>query len=212
MFLKRFKTTLLFLFSITSFAGTIAVTEHYREFKTSGSDETLYLVDGLIIGSKKEDIALFEPTDSTLWNWKVSGNGFDGSVQLFVSKERGIGWKFALDGDSLKAIISTDYHNTHDPRLISMTTGFVSGLFCVENFEPDCNSSFVVYSLKNSWDADVEYTGKYALEINSTSPCGKGHWKVKEGKLKIPVKVQYASIFIAVMTQNIRHLFRNFEL
>lgn len=152
-------------------------------------------------------MTIFERTDSLFRNWKISGGGNEGSAQLFVSDERGVGWVIGMDGDSMKVLIARDYRNVQDPRLISISTNFISGLFILENFEPQCNSAFKVYSLKNSWDADVEYTGKYALEIENSKPCSDGTWKTKIGKLKMSRKVLYATIFAAVTTQNLRYLF-----
>lgn len=209
MFLKRLKLIFLLFCSTTAFSGGIGIETRYTSFTQDGKDESL--IEYLALGPKNDQV-VFEKTDSSFRNWNVSGAGYEGHVKLFLSKDRGIGWSFYLGEDSLKAIIARDYRNTSSPGMISMTASFIAGLFIVENFEPDCNSYFKVYSLKNSWDADVEYTGKYALEISSTDPCGDGNWQAKTGKLKMPQKVLYSSIFCAVMSQNIRILFKNFVL
>lgn len=211
MFLKRLSLLFLVYSSLSVLSAGIPVSVKYVNQNVAGETAPVYLVESISIGAKTSLVS-FEKTDSLFRNWKISGEGFDGSAKLFVSKERGIGWNIGMDGDSLKVLIARDYKNTNDPRLISITTNFVSGLFIVENFEPDCNSYFKVYSLKNSWDADVEYTGNYALEMESSNPCLDGKWKTKTGKLKVHQKVIYGAIFTAIMTQNIRHLFKNFEL
>lgn len=211
MFLKRLSVLFLLSLSTSGFSGGIPVSVRYVTQTGADQTEPFYLAEYISIGPK-DQLVTFERTDSLFRNWKISGNGFDGTANLFVSKERGIGWQIGLDGDSLKVLIARDYKNTADPRIISITTSFISGLFIVENFEPTCNSYFKVYSLKNSWDADVEYTGNYALEIESSNPCADGSWKTKTGKLKVPKKVLYATIFTAVMTQNLRYLFKDFAL
>ncbi|MBK7129209.1 MAG: hypothetical protein IPM74_08170 [Crocinitomicaceae bacterium] len=207
--MKRLKLFILCFSTITAFSAGIGIETRYSSFSLDGKDE--YLIEYLAVGPKNDQV-VFEKTDSLFRNWKVTGIGYDGMVKLFISKERGIGWSFYLGEDSLKAMIARDYRNTSSPGMISMTASFIAGLFIVENFAPECNSYFKVYSLKNSWDADVEYTGKYALEISTTEPCGEGSWQAKTGKLKMPQKVLYASIFCAAMSQNIRHLFKNFVL
>lgn len=204
MFLKRFHLIAV-LYSIQVFAGGLQIQAEYEPYITKKGDE-VYLINQFSIGSGA-DLVNFEKVDTGFWNWKISGNTYDGNALLFNNPERGVGWLIKAGDDSLKIIIARDVRNTRDPRIISMTTSFVSGLFIVENFEAECNSYFKVYALKNSWDADVEYTGKYALEIANSSPCSDGKWKVKQGKLKVPDKILYFSIFAAVMTQNVRYLF-----
>jgi len=212
MLLKRFVLLFSVLFSFSAISAGIKVETRYLRQTLRNETEMVDLVEQITISSK-ETTVIFEKTDSLFRKWKVTGGPiYDGTVDLFVSKERGIGWLFKLGDDSLKAVIARDYRNTSDPRLISITTNFVAGLFFVENFEPKCNSQFAVYSLKNSWDADVEYTGDYALEIESSDPCGDGQWKVSTGKLKMLRKIQFAAIFVAIMTQNIRLLFKGFVL
>lgn len=211
MFLKRFIFILFAINSLTALTAGIKVKTEYAQESLKNQSELVSLINKMTMTSK-ETVVVFEKTDSLYRKWKVSGTNFDGAIELFVSKTRGIGWLFKLGDDSLKAVIARDYRNTNDPRLISITTNFVSGLFLVENFEPDCNSQFAVYSLKNSWDADVEYTGDYALEMFSSNPCGEGQWKIKTGKLKMMRKIQFAAIFTAAMTQNIRLLFKDFVL
>lgn len=211
MFLKRLSLLFFLYLSTSGFSGGIPVFVRYVTQGSADQSEPFYLAEFISIGPK-DQLVTFERTDSLYRNWKITGNGFDGSANLFVSKERGIGWQIGLDGDSLKVLIARDYKNTNDPRIISITTSFVAGLFILENFEPDCNSYFKVYSLKNSWDADVEYTGNYGLEIESSNPCADGSWKTKTGKLKVPKKVLYVTIFTAVMTQNLRYLFKDFTL
>jgi hypothetical protein len=211
MFLKRFALLFLLSASTSMYAGGIPVSVSYVSEKLTNHAEPVYLATSVTMGSKSEAIT-FEKTDSSYRNWKISGAGFDGSALLFQTKERGIGWQIGMDGDSLKILIARDVKNAGDPRLISITTNFVSGLFMLENFEPRCNSYFKLYSLKNSWDADVEYTGAYAFEMESSNPCGDGNWKIKTGKLKVQQKVIYASIFTAIMTQNIRALFKDSAL
>jgi hypothetical protein len=211
MFLKRLGLLFLLSASLTMYSGGIPVAATYVNQKLSNQAESVYLVQSLSIGTKASLVS-FENTDSLYRNWKISGNGFDGSANLFVSKERGIGWQIGMDGDSMKVLIARDLKNAADPRLISITTTFVSGLFILENFEPTCNSYFKLYALKNSWDADVEYVGAYAFEMESSSPCSDGSWKVKTGKLKVHQKVVYAAIFSAVMAQNIRLLFKDYVL
>ncbi len=193
------------------YSGGIPVAATYVNQKLSNQTESVYLVQSLSIGTKA-CLVSFEKTDSLYRNWKISGTGFEGSANLFVSKERGIGWQIGMDGDSLKVLIARDLKNAADPRLISITTSFVSGLFMLENFEPTCNSYFKLYALKNSWDVDVEYVGDYAFEMESSNPCSDGSWKVKTGKLKVHQKVVYAAIFSAVMAQNIRLLFKDYVL
>jgi hypothetical protein len=193
------------------YSGGIPVSVNYVNQQLSNQPASVYLIESVSIGSKATRVS-FENTDSLYRNWKISGVGFDGSAKLFVSKERGIGWQIGMDGDSLKVLIARDIKNAGDPRLISITTNFVSGLFMLENFEPACNSYFKLYSLKNSWDSDVEYVGAYAFEIESSNPCSNGSWKVKTGKLKVHQKVVYAAVFSALMSQNIRLLFKDYVL
>lgn len=211
MFLKRFVLPFLISTSLSTYSGGIPVSVGYVNQKLTNQPEPVFLVESLTIGPKATMVS-FENRDSTYRNWKITGEGFDGSAQLFVSKERGIGWQIGMDGDSLKVLIARDPKNAGDPRLISISTNFVSGLFMLENFEPLCNSYFKLYALKNSWDADVEYIGEYAFEMVSANPCSDGNWKVKTGKLKLHQKVVYAAIFTAVMTQNIRALFKGYVL
>jgi hypothetical protein len=211
MFLKRLGLLFLLSASLTMYSGGIPVSATYVNQKLSNQTESVYLVQSLSIGTKTSLIS-FENTDSLYRNWKILGTGFEGSANLFVSKERGIGWQIGMDGDSMKVLIARDFKNAADPRLISITTSFVAGLFMLENFEPTCNSNFKLYALKNSWDADVEYVGAYAFEMESSNPCSDGSWKVKTGKLKVHQKVVYAAIFSAVMAQNIRLLFKDYVL
>jgi len=211
MFLKRFLLLCILVGSYSCFSGKIPVSVRYSAESVKGQNSEIHLIEWLSIGPKGSE-AVFEKSDSLFREWKVTGNGYDGSATLFVSKERGIGWVFKCGDDSLKALIARDYRNTNDPRILSITTSFVSGLFIVENFEPDCNSYFRMYALKNSWDADVEYTGPIALEIESSDPCGDGSWHTKTGKLKVPEKIMRVAIFTAVMTHNIRYLFKDFTL
>ena len=157
-------------------------------------------------------VVTFEKADSLFRQWKVTGPNYDGTVTLFLSKSRGIGWLFKLGEDSLKAVIARDYRNSASPGLISITTNFVAGLYLLQNRDADCNGHFAVYSLKNTWDADVEYTGAYALEMQSSDPCGDGQWKISMGKLKMIRKIQFAAIFTGIMSQNIRHLFKDYVL
>lgn len=209
MFINRLTTSFFCLcFLSTSYAG-IKVKVQYEQQTLRNETTPVDLVNHLEITSGDVSISI-DKTDELFRNWTVKGNKYDGEINLFVSKERGIGWAFQFDGDSIKAIIASDYKNVRDPRLISLTTDFTAGLFFIENFELECNSSFAVYSVNNSWDTDVEYTGKYAFEIQSSKPCGAGAWKIKTGKLKINQKLQFATIFTAIMTQNIRHLFRDY--
>ena len=211
MFLKRFLSISLFLFSLSSISAGIKVkTEYTRQF-VKGTPEEVALVNKITM-TCKEVVVVFEKTDDAYRKWKVTGPNFDGGIELYVSKTRGIGWLFKFGEDSLKAVIAKDYKNTFDPRIISITTNFVAGLFFVENRTPECNSRFVVYSVKNSWDSDVEYTGDYALDMYHSMPCGEGQWKVRVGKLKMQRKILFASIFTAVMTPNIRLLFKDFVL
>lgn len=211
MFLKRLLTLFLIGLSFSVIAAKIPVLVKYSTLTLSNNEKPVDLVEWISIGAKGNEV-VFEKTDSLYRNWKISGNGYEGNARLFVSKERGIGWTIRSGEDSLKVLIARDYKNTNDPRIISISTSFISGLFIVENFEPDCNSNFRVYSLKNSWDADVEYTGAYALEMQHSDPCAAGHWTVKTGKLKIPEKVLYMAVFTGIMTQNIRHLFKDFSI
>ncbi|MBK6950785.1 MAG: hypothetical protein IPO32_13280 [Crocinitomicaceae bacterium] len=211
MFLKRLGLLIILTASFTTYSGGIPVSVSYVNQKSANQAESVDLVKAVTIGSKAT-LVNFENTDSLFRIWKISGAGFDGSAQLFVSKERGIGWQIGMDGDSLKVLIARDLKNASDPRLISITTNFVAGLFMLENFEPTCNSYFKLYALKNSWDADVEYVGAYAFEMESSSPCSSGSWKVKTGKLKVHTKVVYAAIFSAIMTHNIRPLFKDYVL
>ncbi len=211
MFLKRLSLHILLSASITTYSGGLPVSATYVNQKVASFNESVYLVKSVSIGSKETQVS-FENTDSLFRSWKISGSGYDGSAKLFVSKERGLGWQIGMDGDSLKVLIARDLKNAADPRLISITTSFVSGLFMLENFEPSCNSHFKLYALKNSWDADVEYVGAYAFEMESSNPCFDGDWKVKTGKLKVHQKVVYAAIFSAIMAQNIRVLFKDYVL
>lgn len=211
MFLKRLGLLILLSASLATYSGVIPVSVSYVNQKLTNQVESVYLVKTFTIGSKATLVS-FENTDSLFRNWKISGDGFDGAAQLFVSKERGIGWQIGMDGDSVKVLIARDLKNAQDPRLISITTNFVAGLFMLENFEPSCNSHFKLYALKNSWDADVEYVGEYAFQMEASSPCSNGGWKVKTGKLKVHSKVVYAAIFSAIMAQNIRLLFKDYVL
>jgi hypothetical protein len=211
MFWKRLALLILLSASLATYSGVIPVFVSYVNQKLANQVESVYLVKTVTIGSKATLVS-FENTDSLFRNWKISGGGFDGAAQLFVSKERGIGWQIGMDGDSVKVLIARDLKNAQDPRLISITTNFVAGLFMLENFEPGCNSHFKLYALKNSWDADVEYVGEYAFQMESSSSCSNGSWKVKTGKLKIHSKVVYAAIFSAIMAQNIRLLFKDYVL
>jgi len=211
MFLKRFLFISTLFFSLPSISAGIKVRAEYASEKLANQPENVSLINKMTI-TLKETIVVFEKTDSLYRKWKVTGSGYEGGIELFISKTRGIGWLIKMGDDSLKAIIARDYRNTADPRLISITTNFISGIYFVENFEAECNSQFAVYSLKNSWDADLEYTGAYAFEMFSSNPCGEGQWKIKPGKLKMPLKIQIAAVFIGAMTQNIKHLFKDFVL
>lgn len=205
MFLKRLLLLALIGFAFFATAGKLPVSVSYQPVVFRSGAGPISLVDRLTVGSK-ESLVQFERTDSLFRNWKISGVGYDGSASLFVSRERGAGWIIRSGEDSLKVLIARDFKNANDPRMISITTSFVSGLFILENNDPDCNSAFRVYSLKNSWDADVEYTGEYALYLSNSDPCEEGDWTAKTGKLKLPQKVLVMAVFTAVMTQNVRYL------
>ena len=210
MFIKRFLFCFLFFCYAINLSAGIKLKVTYEQQTLRNESEAVDLINHVEITSADNSISI-DKTDPLFRNWIVKGNKFDGTINLFVSKERGIGWNFQFDGDSIRAIIASDYKNVRDPRLISLTTDFMAGLYFIENFDADCNSSFAIYSVQNTWDTDVEYTGKYALEIQSSKPCGAGSWKVKQGKLKMVQKLHFATIFTAIMCQNIRHLFRDYN-
>ncbi|MBK9191938.1 MAG: hypothetical protein IPM77_10720 [Crocinitomicaceae bacterium] len=208
---KRFLIVFGLIFPLVGLAGGIPVNVRYVSQVISNQSSPVDLIEAVNIGPK-EGMVSFEKTDSSFRNWKISGNAFDGGASLFVNKERGVGWLVKAGDDSLKVLIARDYRNAASPAVISITTSFISGLYIIENVSSDCNNSFKVYSLKNSWDADVEYTGKYAIEMEHTNPCGTGKWIVKTGGLKIPKKIMYVAVFAAAMSQNVRFIVKDLVL
>ncbi|MBL7897916.1 MAG: hypothetical protein JNJ99_05225 [Crocinitomicaceae bacterium] len=199
------------VFPFIGMCGGIPVSVRYTSQAISNQSSPVDLIDALNIGSK-EGMIRFENKDSTFRNWKISGNGYDGGASLFVNKDRGVGWLIKAGDDSLKVLIARDYRNAASPAVISITTSFIAGLYIVENTSAECNNSFKLYALKNSWDADVEYTGKYALEMEHTNPCGSGKWVVKSGGLKIPQKIMYVAVFAAAMSQNVKYIVKDIVL
>jgi len=170
-------------------------------------DSTLVVNEVQIESGENKMIA--KVSDSLYMHWKVSGSKFDGTIDLFVSQKRGVGWQFVFGQDSLRAIIAADYRNSGDPHLVSITTNFIAGIAMLENIEPECQSSFRTYTIKNSWDADVEYNGNYAFELQNNKPCSEGKWKVKLGKLKMNEKIKFAALFTAVTLPNLRYLLKS---
>jgi hypothetical protein len=211
MLVKRFILLVFIVVSYTAYCGGIKVKTAYVARILRDETTPVYLVEKLTV-STKELVVTFEKTDDLFRKWKVTGPNYDGAVELFVSSDRGIGWLFKLGDDSLKAIIARDYKTSGSPGLISITTNFMAGLYILENRDGKCNGEFALYSIKNSWEADVEYTGHYAFEMVSYDPCNDTQWKVSTGKLKMVRKIQFAAIFTAVMSNNIKHLFRDFVL
>lgn len=204
-------TLLLLSFYSLSHAGKIKVNTTHEIVTLNQKDGPVALVESILM-KFKETAVFIGKSDSTFWNWEVKGDHVDGYIELFVSEERGVGWDFYMGRDTLKVLISTDYKNTNDPRLLSLTGTIDGSLYYIENQEPDCNSKFQVYELVNPEDSDVEYTGDYALEIETNLPCANGKWKVKSGKQIISYKIQAAAIFTGMMVQNVRHLLKYFVL
>lgn len=199
------------MFSLIGLSGGIPVNVRYVSQSISNQSGPVDLIEAVHIGPK-DQLVSFEKSDSSFRNWKITGNNFDGAASLFVNKERGVGWFIKAGEDSLKVLIARDYRNAGSPAVISITTSFISGLYIVENTASDCNSSFKVYALKNSWDADVEYTGKYALVMEHSNPCSKGKWIVKTGGLKIPLKIIYVAVFAGTMSQNVQYIVKDIVL
>jgi hypothetical protein len=211
MWVKRFLIVCCLMFPLEGLTGGIPVSVRYVTQTITNQTSEVDLIESVNIGPK-DGMVNFERADSSFRNWKITGNDFDGMASLFVTKERGVGWLIKAGDDSLKVLIARDYRNAASPAVISITTSFISGLYIIENTGSECNNSFKVYSLKNSWDADVEYTGKYALEMEHTNPCGTGKWIVKTGGLKIPQKITYVAVFVATMAQNVRYLIKDLVL
>ena len=100
MFLKRFIFILFAIHSLTALTAGIKVKTEYTKESLKNQSEVVSLINKMTM-TVKETIVVFEKTDSLYRKWKVSGPNFDGAIELFVSKTRGIGWLFKL-GDSSK--------------------------------------------------------------------------------------------------------------
>jgi hypothetical protein len=211
MLVKRFIVLSAIVVSYSAFSGGITVQTEFVSKTLRNESTPVDLVEKMTI-STKEVTVVIEKTDAEFRKWKVTGPDYDGAIELFISNERGIGWLFKFGEDSLKAVIARDYRTSGSPGLITITTNFFAGLYILENRDGDCNGNFAMYSLKNSWEADVEYTGDYAFEMFNYDPCVDGQWKIRSGKLKMVRKIQFAGVFVAATSNNIKHLFRDYVL